>query len=118
MHQRKLRREHVSEGDRIALREGCYARQHLGHERRRAIDFAERPQYKRKIRHSRDALVLSESERQVVVAAGLEQGERPFQMILGLAILAREPACRSGDATGDAGLGRIGSGLDVVEEVR
>ena len=89
-----------------------------GHERRRVIDLAQRPQYKRKIRHRGDALVLSETERQVVVAAGLEHGERPFQMILGLAILAREPARRSGDAMGDAGLGRIGSGLDVVEEVR
>ena len=82
------------------------------------LDLAERPQYKRKIGHGGDAEVLSETERHVVVAAGLEQGERPFQMIICIAILAREPARCSCDAMGDAGLGRIGSGLDVIEKVR
>ena len=65
-----------------------------------------------------DAGVLSETKRQIVVAAGLEQGERPFQMIPRLAIFAGEPARYPCGAMGDAGLGRIGSGLDVVEEVR
>ena len=35
---------------------------------------------------------MSEAKGQIVVAAGLEQGERPFQMIPRLAILAGEPA--------------------------
>ena len=61
---------------------------------------------------------MSEAKGQIVVAAGLEQGERPFQVIPRLAILAGEPACDPGDAMGDAGLGRIGSRLDVAEEGR
>ena len=118
MHQCELGREHVSEGDRVAMREGRHARQHPGYEGRRALDLAERPQYKCKIGHGGDAEVLSETERHVVVAAGLEQGERPFQMIICIAILTREPARCSCDAMGDAGLGRIGSGLDVIEKIR
>jgi hypothetical protein len=46
----------------------------------------------------------------------LEQDERPFQMIPRLSILAGEPASNSGGAMGDAGLGRIGPRLDVIEE--
>ena len=61
---------------------------------------------------------MSEAKGQIVVAAGLEQGERPFQMIPRLAILAGEPASDPGGAMGDAGLGRIGSRLDVAEEGR
>ena len=97
--------------------EGRYARQHPRQERRRAIDLAERPQYKRKKRHRGDALVLSETERQVVVTAGSEQGERSFQVIPRLRVLAGEPASRAGGAMGDAGLGRIGFRLNVIEKV-
>ena len=87
-------------------------------ERNRAIDFAERPRRKREIDHRGDAGVLSEAKGQIVVAAGLEQGERAFQMIPRFAILAGEPASDPGGAMRDAGLGRIGSRLDVAEEGR
>src|SRR5271165_716438 len=55
---------------------------------------------------------------QIIVTAGLEQGERTFQMVPRLAILAGEPARNPGGAVGDAGLGRIGPRLDVAEERR
>ena len=71
-----------------------------------------------KIGHRGDAGVRSEAKGQIVVAARLEQGERAFQMIPRFAILAGEPASHPGDAMGDAGLGRIGSRLDVTEEGR
>ena len=44
----------------------------------RALDVAQRPQREREVEHCRDAGVLSEAEGQIVVTAGLEQGERPF----------------------------------------
>jgi hypothetical protein len=59
---------------------------------------------------------MSEAKGQIVVSAGLEQSDRTFQMIPRLAILASEPASDSGGAMGDAGLGRIGARLGVVEE--
>ena len=60
----------------------------------------------------------AEAKGQIIVTAGLEQGERAFQMIPRLAILAGEPASHPGGAMGDAGLGRIGPRLDVAEEGR
>ena len=93
-------------------------RLHAVNERNRAIDLAERPQRNRQIDHRADAGVMSEAKGQIVVAAGLEQGERPSKMIPRLAILAGEPASHPGGAMGDAGLGRIGSRLDVAEEGR
>ena len=72
----------------------------------------------RQIGHRGDAGVRSEAKGQIVVAAGLEQGERAFQMIPRLRVLAGEPASHPGGAMGDAGLGRIGSRLDVAEEGR
>ncbi len=85
-------------------------------ERNRAFDVAQRPQREREVEHRRDAGVLSEAKGQIVVAAGLEQGERAFQMIARFAILSGEPMRDSGDAMSDSGLGRIGSRLDVAEE--
>ena len=41
-----------------------------------APDVAQRPQYERETKHRRDAGVVSEPESQIVIAAGLEQGER------------------------------------------
>ena len=60
----------------------------------------------------------SEAESQIVVAAGLEQGEGAFQVIPRLAILAGEPAGDPGGAMGDAGFGQLGFRRDVVEEGR
>ena len=47
----------------------------------RAPDVAQRPQCEREVKHRRDAGVLSEAKGQIVVAPGLEQGERAFQML-------------------------------------
>ena len=84
----------------------------------RAIDIAERPGRKGQIDYRGDAGVKSKAKGQIVVTAGLEQGERPFQVIPRLAILAGEPACYPSGAMGDAGLRRMGSRLDVDEEGR
>jgi hypothetical protein len=56
---------------------------------------------------------MSEAKGQLVVTAGLEQGESSFTVIPRLAILAGEPAGDPSGAMGDAGLRRIGSRLDV-----
>ena len=53
-----------------------------------------------RIGHRGDAGVVSEAKGQIVVAAGLEQGERAFQMIPRLAILAGEPVCDPGGRDG------------------
>ena len=87
-------------------------------ERNRAIDLAESPQRNRQIGHRGDAGVRSEAEGQIFVAAGLEQGERPFEVIPRFAILAGEPASDPGGAVRNAGLGQIGFRLDVAEEGR
>jgi hypothetical protein len=79
---------------------------------------SESPQRSGQIGHRGDAGVPSESKGQIFVAAGLEQGERPFEVIPRLAILAGEPASVPGGALRDARLGRIGSCLDVPEESR
>ena len=59
--------------------------------------------------HRDDAGVQSEAKGQIVVAAGLEQGERAFQVIPRFAILSGEPACDPGarwatPASGESGL--------------
>ena len=64
-----------------------------------------------------DAGVRPEAKGQIVVAAGLEQGERTPKMIPRLVIRAGEPACNPGGAMGDAGLGQIRACLEVTEEV-
>ena len=45
------------------------------------IDFAERPRHNRQIGHRGDSGVWSEAKGQIIVAAGLKQGERAFQML-------------------------------------
>ncbi len=87
---------------------------HAVDERNRPIDFANRPRRYRQNGHRNDAGVLSKAIGQIVVAAGSEQGERSFQVIPRLRVLAGEPASNSRGAMGDAGLGRIGSRLNVV----
>ena len=117
-HQFEQGRVHSSKRERADMGEVRHPRLHAVDERNRAIDLAERPRRNRQIGHCADAGVQSEAKGQIVVAAGLEQGERTFQMIPRLAILAGEPASHSGGAMGDAGLRRIGSRLDVAEEGR
>jgi len=74
---------------RADMREAGDPRLGLAYEINRASDVAERPQCKREVKHCADAGVVSEAERQIVVAHGLEQRERAFQMIE-LARLTRE----------------------------
>ena len=62
---------------------------HSLNERNRSVDLAKRPRSNRQIDHRGDAGIRSELKRQIVVAAGLEQGERTFQMISRLAITGR-----------------------------
>jgi hypothetical protein len=59
----------------------------------------------REVRHCRDACVLSEAKRQVVVPARLEQGERALEMIARLFVLSTDPKGCSNNAMRDAGLG-------------
>src|SRR5271166_1943186 len=80
------------------------------------FDVAQGPQSEREVGHRRDAGVLSEAKCQIVVAAGLEQGERAFQMFSGFVVLAGEPKRESGCALSDSGFGRVGSRLDIAEE--
>ena len=80
-------------------------------ERNRAIDLAERPRGVRQVDHRGDAGVQSEAESQIVVAAGLEQGQRALQVIPSLAILAGERRQSDfrvivSDAPGDKNAGR------------
>ena len=61
---------------------------------------------------------MSEAKGQIIVTAGLEQSERTFQMIPRLRDTRRRTSMCPGGAMGDAGLGRIGSRLDVAEKGR
>jgi hypothetical protein len=100
------------------MSKGRNPRLHTLDERNRAIHLAESPRPDRQVSHRVHAGVLSEAKGQVIVAAGLEQGERTFQMIPRFGILAGEPASYPGGAISDAGLGRVGPGLEVAKEGR
>ena len=82
----------------------------------RASDVAQRPQREREIQHCPGAGVVAEVKGQIVVASGLKQGERAFQMLARFSVLSGEPMRHSGCTVSDSGLGRIGSRLDVAEE--
>ena len=71
----------------------------------RWFDVAHRPQCEREVMHRQGAGVRSKAKSQIVVAAGLEQGERALQVISRLRVITGEPASGSGAAMGDAGLG-------------
>ena len=66
--------------------------------------------------HHRDTDVVSEAQRQIVVAPRLEKGERALQMITRFGELSGEPVRAPEEIMRDSGLGRIGPCLDVVEE--
>ena len=74
------------------MSEGRDPRLHAVDERNRAIDLAESPRRNRQVSHCVDAGVHSEAKGQIIVAAGLEQGERPFEVVPRLRVLAGEPA--------------------------
>ena len=80
----------------------------------RAIDVAERPQCKCLVEHPADAGVVSEAERQIVVAAGLEQFERTLQMVARFNIFSGKPMSGPSNSTRNARLRGIGSRRDVA----
>ena len=82
---------HSCEGAHADMREARDAKLRLVNERNRAIDVAERPQGVRQIDHRGDARVQAEAKSLIIVAAGLEQGERAFKMIPRFEKLAGEP---------------------------
>ena len=73
----------------------------------RATDVAQRPQREREINHRHDASVVSEAEREIVVPAGMEQGDRTLHMLSRATILRRTNGWTP-HAMRDASLGRIG----------
>ena len=67
-------------------------RLHAVDERDRAIDLAERPRHDRQRTHRGGAGVLSKAKSQIVVAAGLEQGESPASLVFpNLVVPGRDP---------------------------
>jgi hypothetical protein len=113
-HQFKHHRLKSLQRTRADMREARSPRLSASDEGDRTIDLAQRPQSEREHPHRRDAGVVSEPERQIVVAPGLEQGERAFLMLSGFGVLSGTPMSASRYSVRDAGLGRIGSRLDVA----
>ena len=89
---------------------------HSLNERNRSVDLAKRPRNERQIDHRSDAGIRREAKRQIVVAAGLEQGERAFQFTQGFDKFAGEVVGHALDPMRDAGLARIGSRRDAGKE--
>ena len=115
-HQFEQSRVHVPVRVGADMRQARDPRLRVANEGDRPSDVAHRPQCEREVMHRRDARVPSKTEREIVVAPRLEQGQRAFQMVLRFAILSGEPARDSDCTMGNAGLRRIGPRLDVAEE--
>jgi hypothetical protein len=94
-HQPEQSRVDSPECERADMRDACCPRPSVVDKGQSARDVAQRPKREREERHRRDTRVLSEAEGQIVVAAGLEQGERAFQMLSRVAVLSSEPMGRS-----------------------
>jgi hypothetical protein len=75
-HEIEHRREQISERARCGVREAGRPRFGLVHEIEAATDLAEHPETDRGVGHVANPSVVSEAERQVVVAARREQIER------------------------------------------
>ena len=80
----------------------------------RARNVAQTPQDNREEKRCSNTGVLSEAKGDIVVPARLEQGDRAFEMLSRLAILASEPMGGAGHPMGDAGFNRVGSRRDVL----
>ena len=107
---------HRAERERVGIGQARDPRSHPLDERNRPIDLAESPQREGQIGHRGNSWVRSESKRHFVVAPGLEQRERAFQVIPRFGKFSREPVGDALDSMRDAGLRRIGSRLDVGEK--
>ena len=103
---------------RADMGEACAPRLSVANEGNRAPDVAQRPQCEREVQHCPDARVDSEAERKIVVAPGLEQGQRTLDMLPRLEKFSGEPVGGALHAMRDSSLGRIGSRLDVAQEGR
>lgn len=73
-------------------------------ERNRSTGLADSPRSERQIDHSGGARVGREPNRQLVVATGLKQGERTFQLAHGFDEFAGEIVGHPLDPMGDASL--------------
>jgi hypothetical protein len=85
-------------------------------ERNRRFNVAQRPRCNRKVKHCRDAGILSEAKGEVVVTPGLKQRDSAFQMVARFSELTGEPMRNSGRAVSDSCLGRIPFRFDIPEE--
>ena len=74
---------------RADMGEACAPRLSVANEGNRAPDVAQRPQCEREVQHCPDARVDSEAERKIVVAPGLEQGQRTLDMLAALGDILR-----------------------------
>ncbi len=99
---------------RADVRNACDPRLGVANDGGRTSDLAQRPQDNREVRHRPDGGVVSEAERQIVVAPGSKQGQRLFEMFSRFVVLSGEPMRESGCAVSDAGLGRIGLRFNVA----
>ncbi len=82
----------------------------------RAPDVAQWPQREREIKHHRDARVLSEAERQIVIAPGHEQGQRAFQVVARSDVVSSVPMRDSRyGGVNDSGLRRTRTCLESAD---
>jgi hypothetical protein len=103
---------------RLDMREPRDPRLRCVNEASRPFDVAQRPQCERKVKHCRNAGVLSEVKCEIVVPRGLKQRERAFQMVACFDVFSGGLVGRPEDAMCDAGRGRSGVCLDVAAESR
>src|SRR5208337_1998382 len=87
-------------------------------QRNRPFDVSERPRREGQLAEGCDDRVMRKAKAQFVVASGLEDSQRAFQMLPRFTVLSGKPMRYSGCAVSDSGLGRIGSRLDVAWECR
>ena len=85
-------------------------------QRNRPFDVSERPRREGQLAEGCDDRVMREAKGQFVVASGLEDSQRAFQMLPRFTVLSGKPMRYSGCAVSDSGLGRIGPRLDVTQE--
>ncbi len=106
----------VPVGDRSNMREPGHPGLRGFDQLKRAIDLAERPQGKRQIEHCANARIVPEAKSLIAVALGIEQAQRPLEMIAGLGIFAGGEVRYAGYALGDAGFRLIPLAPDLAQK--
>jgi len=117
-HQCEQRGVHCARSDDVGLCKDPDSSSHMLNERDRAFDLAKRPRGKRQVSHGGGASVLNDSQRQVVVAPGLKQCYRTFEVLLRFEEFSGEPVGDALHAMRDTDFGRNGSPLNVREHGR